>query len=104
VAVAAGEFGVRQIVFELAIMNKIPKKTTRLVLCHCQAKLFQVVRFEEFGVFLVVVCGGVGWYDRIIKLEQSEIVAFEQCGESALYALAYETSKDGHKEREWTLS
>ena len=84
-------------------MNTLPAEAPRELLCHCQSRLFEVVRFGEFGIFLVVVCGGIAMYDRIIKLEQSEITAFEQCGESALYGLAYAICKDGHKDREWTL-
>lgn len=84
-------------------MNLIPRDTSREVLCTCQSKLFEVVRFGDVGTFIIVVCGGVGWYDRIIKLTESEVAAFEQLGESALYELAYGTCKGEHKDREWTL-
>jgi hypothetical protein len=82
-------------------MNNLPQKNRRTILCHSQERMFEVVDVEGAGIFLWVVCGGIAMYERCIRLEESEISAFRESGESALYSLAYEVTKDKHEEREW---
>ena len=83
-------------------MNQLPQTNRRKILCHSQEKMFEVIDVEDIGIFLLVVCGGIAMYNRFIKLEETEITAFHDTGESALYPLAYDVAKGRHKEREWT--
>ena len=64
--------------------------------------MFQVLDIENEGVFIAVVCGGVGMYERIIKLNEDEIEGFQKSGEESLHALVCEICKGKHGDREFS--
>ena len=82
-------------------MNIIPTNQNQKTLCHSQEKMFEVIEIESVGTFLYVLCGGIGMYERIIRLEENEIKSFYENGEKALYSLAYQVAKGHHANREY---
>lgn len=82
-------------------MNLLPATSKRTVWLHCAEDMFEVVEVEGCGVFISVVCGGVGLYERRIKLTDSEIAAFRKRGRRACNRLVAEICRGMHADREY---
>ena len=82
-------------------MNRIPVAKKRTLVHRSTADWFDILEVEDHGTFISVLCGGVGQYERMIKLRDEEIAAFRKSGEKGLSRLVREICWGGHKEREY---
>ena len=82
-------------------MKIIPHSSSKKILSKSDEKLFQLVEINEMGTFIYVLCGGVGMYTRIIKLNDHELKNYSKHGINILNSLAYKIAKGEFEEREY---
>lgn len=82
-------------------VETIPPRIRRKVLSHNDERGFRVFEVPGVGIFIKVLCGGVGVYSRNILLSPEEVAAFSASGDSALFHLALKIAKGGYEDREW---